>query len=195
MLLGAELEALPAWVRAAAHVPSVELRTLRQEKKGPAPLVSDDSPRTTMREAWWTCIHCPQPYRWWVHEGYREGFDIVYPSEEEIENCIRKGLNRPKPVWVTVKRCKRCNRMRTRHHRAKKRLRGMLQLQIEHMGTSARFVTLTVPNRTVALIAGILEDEKVLGDLVRELKAQVNAFTRRVCYQDKVIGSVEFYEH
>jgi len=62
------------------------------------------------------------------------------------------------------------------------------------MGTSARFVTLTVENSTVPMEDGIIPDERVLGELVRDLKRKMYRFSRTVAYQDKVLGAVEVYE-
>ncbi len=172
----------PAWVDAAE---SAVLSTLRQEKK-----------------AWWTCSACPQPtryldgYNWYaVHSvptssgvaSYRYAIRITESIEWELAYHI------PEFQWLTVIRCKSCNRKRDRHHRAVRSLRDVLDAQMIHMGTSARFVTLTVPNEIVPLVDGVL-DQGDLARLVRELKSKMYRFSRTVAYQDKVIGAVEFYE-
>lgn len=210
MIPSAEMKASPAWVRSALDHADVELRTLRQEKKGSTPHpevllgisprwkmiegVVGNSPAEPYREAWWTCPACPQPYRWWVNEHYDEGYEVIPGSEWDREHGNENEFYDSKNSrWMTVKRCKRCARMRGRHHRAKKNLRKTLVLQIEHMGTSARFVTLTVPNEVILLVGGLVPT-RALGDLVRSLKKKVAAFSRTVAYGEKVIGSVEFYE-
>jgi len=95
--------------------------------------------------------------------------------------------------FLKVKRCKNCNRMRDRHHRAKRSLGNVIAKQMIHMGTSARFVTLTVPNESIPIKDGIIEPDDV-AKLVRELKTKMYNFSRTVGYQDKVLGAVEFYE-
>jgi len=154
--------------------------------------------------AWWTCGACPQPRRWlhgliWntVHSVPNE----VGASRYDVPSTLTAGNEWQLPYhlpdegfeYLVVQRCKRCERMRARHHRAKVSLGQVLQEQILRMGTSARFVTLTVPNADVPYIDGVL-DPQDLAHLVRELKSKMYKFSRTVRYQDKVLGAVEFYE-
>lgn len=183
---------MPPWVDAAEHA---VLSTLRQEKEvNPADGAL----------AWWTCKECPQPRRWlhgliWntVHSVPVSSGAARYDTSQEINSGNEWELPYQYPddgfEYLTVKRCKNCNRMRDRHHRAKRSLEGVLRKQMIHMGTSARFITLTVPNEFIPHEDGVIEPDH-LARLVRELKAKMYAFTRTVAYQDKVIGAVEFYE-
>ena len=84
--------------------------------------------------------------------------------------------------------------MRDRHRRAKRSLSKVLKKQMEHLGTSARFVTLTVPNEIVPTDPDGVVEPRDLVKLVRKLKAKMYAFTRTKAYKDHVIGAVEFYE-
>jgi len=183
---------IPDWVNAASAViphldnnveHNVELCTLRQEKR-----------------AWWTCEACPQPDRWieW-QEDTLQGLSWKPFIEKECDAAWRQ-LSKPAAPWdkihptfIPIRRCKSCNRKRQRHYRAKKTLGKVLEKQIEHMGTSARFVTLSVPNELVARSDGICDQED-LAKLVKDLKAKMYAFSRTKAYEDHVIGAVEFYE-
>lgn len=176
---------MPSWVDAAEDA---VLSTLRQEKRATKP-----------KEAWWTCERCPQRLRylkgkiWYAVHSYT--IDVgATRSEYPVE--IHEGNEWELPekyMGFKVKRCKQCNRNRDRHHRAKRSLGTVLEKQMRHLGTSARFVTLSVPNEFIPIKNGIIEPDH-LTRLVRELKAKMYAFTRTVAYQDKVIGAVEFYE-
>jgi len=176
---------LPSWVDSAE---SAVLSTLRQEKK---------EPRTYSppRKAWWTCSACPQRFRWlegriWYNFTPR-GARVPISWSEGVE-WTAVGLQEDYE-WATVKRCKRCNRMRDRHHRAVRSLKNALDTQVIHMGTDARFVTLTVPNEFVQIIDGVVDPHE-LTRLVRDLKKKMYDFSRTVAYQANVIGAVEFYE-
>ena len=156
----------PSWVLAAESVVNtdVELCTLRQEKENPA-----------FQKAWFTCEYCPQPLRW-VGESLPLRKEGILGWE-----------------WVGVKRCRPCNRKRARHHRAKRDLSEMLEKQIEHMGTSARFVTLTEPNTRIEFVDGTVPDQ-AMADEVRRFKKQIYDFTRRDSWKNKVVGAISFIE-
>lgn len=183
---------VPPWVHAAEDA---VLCTLRQEKKVQPP---------ERALAWWTCDACPQPRRWlhgliWntVHSVPNSVGASRYDVPHEITSGNEWELAYQYPhegfEFLVVKRCKRCERMRARHHRAKRSLGAVLDEQILRMGTSARMVTLTVPNEDIPITNGVIDPED-LARLVRELKSKMYKFSRTVAYQDKVLGAVEFYE-
>jgi len=169
----------PEWVNSA----NVVLSTLRQEKD------HDESwYDKAQRKAWWTCEDCPQPERW------KENLTPSDFKEDRMLTRLVQMGSEQTWKWVVVKRCKRCNRMRDRHSRAQRSLGKVLAKQIEHVGTSARMITLTVPNEFLVFNEqGIIEQERLTG-LARDLKAKMYAFSRTKAYQEKVIGAVEFYE-
>ena len=172
-----------------------DLCTLRQEKR----VKPADGAL-----AWWTCESCPQPRRWLhglIWNSVHSVSTVQGASRYDVPIVITSGNEWQLPYhlpdegfeFLVVKRCKRCERRRGRHHRAKVSLKAVLEEQMVRMGTSARFVTLTVPNVDVPYIDGVL-DPQDLAHLVRELKSKMYKFSRRVGYQDKVLGAVEFYE-
>lgn len=178
------------WVEAALEIlpadnqyyqpESAVLSTLRQEKR-------ENWLDKAQRKAWWTCQYCPQPDRWMENIQ-----PIDLRGDRALTRLIQIGSEQ---AWrfVVVKRCKRCNRKRDRHHRAKRSLGKALAKQIEHVGTSARFVTLTIENEIIEMVDGVV-DPTAMAESVRRLKKKMYDFSRRVQYQDKVIGAVEFYE-
>ncbi len=163
----------PSWIIAAERVQSVnaELGTLRQEKR---------------RTAWFTCEYCPQPYRWLEDSA---AIVIGTANSPRVPGDDRK----VKWQWLGIKRCKPCARKRARHHRAKRDLGKLLEKQMETMGSSARFVTLTEPNRRVEFQDGVL-DEQAMANEVRRFKKQIYDFTRRKEWEQKVVGAVSFIE-
>lgn len=176
----AALEVLPADNQPYQHA---VLSTLRQEKS----IEDANWLDKAQRMAWWTCEYCPQPHRWMDNIDHSD-----LRGDRDLTNMIRIGSDH---AWrfVRVKRCKRCNRKRDRHHRAKRSLGKALAKQIEHMGTSARFVTLTTENEIIEMVDGVV-DPTAMSESVRRLKKKMYNFSRTVQYQDKVIGAVEFYE-
>lgn len=161
------------------------LSILRQEK--------------TPREAWWTCEHCPQRIRWL--EGHVWDAIHSYPIPQGATRSlypveVHRGNEWEVPdaiQWATVKRCRSCMRKRDRHHRMVKSLKDVLKKQMEIMGSSARFVTLTVPNEFISIDNGVIDPDD-LAKLARNLKKKMYAFSRTVAYKDKVLGAVEVYE-
>lgn len=204
-----ELSTLPSWVGSALEIPSLglsdqesvitepgnhaDLCTLRQEK---SLLLTTTRPD----DAWWTCSACPQPKRWlkgatyyWCHSIKNDVGCSYYNIPAAITEGNEWTIAEDEFAFLKVVRCKRCNRRRGRHGRAQASLGKVLRRQMIHMGTSARFVTITAPRETIAVVDGIIEPGD-LADLVKKLKGRMYNFTRTAAYKDKVIGAVEFYE-
>ncbi len=192
----------PEWVKAAqATTTHVELGNHRLDKKTcPDGHVRNPFSRHTegtvrcfycnppVKKAWWTCDQCPQPLRWYP---FWEWADVVPGTPGNR----KKQLPGKPGKWLSVKRCKKCARRKNRHQRAKKDLKESISIwqNLDDYDKYAfRFVDLTVPNFEFTLEEGYNDGFEI--PCIRHLKKLVANFARTKEYQEKVIGSIEFYE-
>ena len=170
----------PSWVRSAEQIPGVSYST-ETESTVVSPLTSKETRPWYI--AGFTCDDCPNKYR--PHLA-RNG-DII----RHQAFCLDSSQVVWKSAWVAddpeqlsthfTKRCKECsNRMRT-WSRSKK-LADHITKTAEINFKRLRFVTLTLPNYDCVEYG------------IKDLKKKVRNFRYTQAYQDKVIGSADFYE-
>jgi hypothetical protein len=177
----------PPWVRSARKISGLDLspETSVAQSTLVSPLTSKEAkpPKRPWYEAGFTCDECPNKYR--PHIA-RNGDTIRHQVFDLVANKIAW-----KSAWVAdepqslathyTKRCKECSsRMRT--WTRSKKLADDITGTAEINGKRLRFVTLTLPNY----------DDIEFG--IKDLKKKVRNFRYTKAYQEKVIGSADFYE-
>lgn len=170
----------PSWAASAIAVPGVSLSS-EIESTLVSPLTSKE--HRPWYIAGFTCDECPNKYR--PHHA-RNGDTIRSQSF-----CLDSSTIVWKSAWVAsepdsvgvqfTKRCQNCStRMRT--WTRSKNLADHITRTAEINHKRLRFVTLTLPNY----------DDVEFG--IKDLKKKVRNFRYTKAYQDKVIGSADFYE-
>ena len=176
----------PPWVRSARKISGLDLslETSVAQSTLVSPLTSKEAkPKRPWYIAGFTCDECPNKYR--PHIA-RNGDTIRTQSWSWKSSEIVWGS-----LWVAdepqslathhTKRCTECaTRMRT--WTRSKKLSRLITAVAEINKKRLRFVTLTLPNY------------KEIEYGIKDLKKKVRNFRYTRAYQEKVIGSADFYE-
>lgn len=170
----------PPWAAAAAAIPGISLSS-EIESTLVSPLTSKESRPWYI--AGFTCDECPNKYRPHIARNgdtiRRQTFCLS--SAQVIWESAWQASD-PESVGVQfTKRCKSCSsRMRT--WTRSKKLANHITETAEINRKRLRFVTLTLPNYTDVEFG------------IKDLKKKIRNFRYTKAYQDKVIGSADFYE-
>lgn len=177
----------PPWVRSARKISGLDLslETSVAQSTLVSPLTSKEAkpPKRPWYIAGFTCDECPNKYR--PHIA-RNGDTIRTKSWDwkSSEIVWRSAWVADEPQSLAThhtKRCKECStRMRT--WTRSKKLSTLITAVAEINQKRLRFVTLTLPNY----------DDIEFG--IKDLKKKVRNFRYTKAYQEKVIGSADFYE-
>lgn len=176
-----KLEKPAPWAAAALAIPGVSIHSETDTSTLVSPLTSKETRPWYI--AGFTCDDCPNKYR--PHHA-RNGDTIRRQAF-----CLDTSQVIWESAWVAsdpeqigvhfTKRCKKCSsRMRT--WTRSKNLAEHITKTAEINFKRLRFVTLTLPNY----------DDIEFG--IKDLKKKIRNFRYSKAYQDKVIGSADFYE-
>ncbi len=175
------------WVAAALAIPGVSLSSdihPGNESTLVSPLTSKEVKKSRpWYQAGFTCEKCPERNR----PHLRRNGDMV--PVEKFDLNVNKII--PVSTWMPseperyvtlfTKRCKECSRQMRIWSRSKK-LADQITITAKYNFKRLRFVTLTLPNY----------QDVEFG--LKDLKKKVRNFRYTKAYQDKVIGSADFYE-
>ena len=177
----------PPWVRSARKISGLDLslETSVAQSTLVSPLTSKEAkpPKRPWYIAGFTCDECPNKYRPHIARNgdtiRRQVFDW---QKSEIVWESAWIADEPQSLATHhTKRCTECSsRMRT--WTRSKKLSTLITAVAEINKKRLRFVTLTLPNYT-SIEFGI-----------KDLKKKVRNFRYTRAYQEKVIGSADFYE-
>ena len=176
----------PPWAKLALKIPGLDLslETSDEQSTLVSPLTSKGAkPKRPWYIAGFTCDECPNKYRPHIS---RNGDTIRAQSWnwESSEIVWESAWVADEPQSLAThytKRCKECSsRMRT--WTRSKKLSTLITAVAEINKKKLRFVTLTLPNY----------DCYEFG--IKDLKKKVRNFRYTRTYQEKVIGSADFYE-
>ena len=108
---------------------------------------------------------------------------FIWPSQRSYWTCelCPQPLGRTVEAFGYLKRCRECNTTATRYKRAKRLVKDIGNMS-KHFGMKPKWITLTLPNYNEPL------------EGLADLKKKVRKFRHSKEYQEKVIGSADFYE-